>query len=347
MDKKIADKKIAVLGTGANGSCTAADLTQAGYDVVLIDQWPAHVEAMRADGLRVRMPDRELHVPVRAYHLCDVCTLNQTFDIVLLVMKAYDTRWACEFIKPYLAPDGLLVGLQNGMMAETIGEIVGRSRTIGCVVELSSEVFTPGIARRNTPPEKTWFGLGSLDPSMDHRVAEIEEILRHVGKVSITPNVLAAKWMKLVVNTMCLGPFAIVGLSMPEAVKLPGMRELFLRIGAEALDVGQELGYGIEPIFGLKPDDIRGSNQPLEKMFDKLASDIGGRSPRNCVLQDIHKGRYSEVDLINGLVVEESARLGKSAPANAMVVELTRQIHAGTLKPDPSNMELARRMLAS
>ena len=87
-------KTIAVLGTGANGSCTAADLTKAGCDVVLIDQWPAHVEAMRANGLRVNMPDRELHVPVRAYHLCDVCTLNQTFDVVLLAMKAYDARWA-------------------------------------------------------------------------------------------------------------------------------------------------------------------------------------------------------------------------------------------------------------
>ena len=339
-------KKIAVLGTGANGSCTAADLITAGCDVTLIDQWPAHVEAMRANGLRVKMTDRELHVPVRAHHLCDVCALNQTFDVVLLAMKAYDTRWASEFIKPYLAPDGLLVGLQNAMTAELIAEVVGPSRTIGCVVELSAELFTPGVAQRNTPPEKTWFGLGSLDPSMDGRVAEIEGLLRNVGKVSITPNVLAAKWMKLVVNTMCLGPFAIVGLSMADAVRLPGMRDLFLRIGQEALDIGEELGFGIEPIFGLKPEDIRGSNRPLERLFDKLASDISGRSPRNCVLQDIHKGRYSEVDLINGLVVEESKRRGKSAPANAMVVELTRRIQAGVLKPDPSNMGLAHQLLA-
>ncbi len=340
------DKKIAVLGTGANGSCTAADLTKAGYDVTLIDQWPAHVEAMRANGLKINLPDRELHVQVRAYHLCDVCTLNKMFDIVFLVMKAYDTRWACEFIKPYLKPDGLLVGLQNGMMADTIAEIVGPSRTIGCVVELSSELFTPGVVRRNTPPERTWFGLGSLDESTIGRIAEIEALLRNVGKVSVTEDVRSAKWMKLVVNTMCLGPFAIVGLSMADAVKLPGMRELFLRIGAEALDVGEALGHRIEPIFGLTPEDMRATNRPVEKMFDKLASDISGRSPRNCVLQDMHKGRYSEVDLINGLVVEEGKRLGRAAPANAMVVELARQIQIGELKPDPSNMALALKMLA-
>ena len=340
------DKKIAVLGTGANGSCTAADLINAGHDIVLIDQWPAHIEAMRANGLTINMPDRSLHVKVDAHHLCDVCTLNQTFDIVFLATKAYDARWASEFIKPYLAPDGLLVGLQNGMTADTTAEVVGVSRALGCVVELSSELFTPGVVRRNTPPERTWFGLGSLDESTTGRLAEIEALLRHVGKVSITPDVRSAKWMKLVVNTMCLAPFAIVGLSMAEAVKLPGMREMFLRIGGEALDIGQEIGYTIEPIFGLTPEDMRSTNRPLEKMFDKLASDISGRSPRNCVLQDMHKGRYSEVDMINGLVVEESARRGRAAPANAMIVEMARRIQTGELAPDPSNMDIALKMLA-
>ena len=78
--------KIAVFGTGANGSCIAANLVDAGLDVTLIDQWPAHVEAMRAGGLRIAMRDAELHVKVRAHHLCDLCTLNVTFDVVLLVI---------------------------------------------------------------------------------------------------------------------------------------------------------------------------------------------------------------------------------------------------------------------
>ena len=60
------EQKIAVLGTGANGSSAAADLTKAGYDVHLIDQWPEHVEVMRRDGVKVSMPDEELCVPVEA-----------------------------------------------------------------------------------------------------------------------------------------------------------------------------------------------------------------------------------------------------------------------------------------
>jgi 2-dehydropantoate 2-reductase len=340
------DKKIAVLGTGANGSSTAANLTDVGYDVVMIDQWAAHVEAIRENGLLINMPDEDLHVEPRAYHLSDVCELNQKYDIVFLLAKAYDTRWMCEFIKPYLHDDGLLVGIQNAMTVDDIVDVLGPSRTLGCVVELSSEIFTPGIVKRNTPPAKTWFGIGSVDPSTAGREAEIEEILLNVGKVSISPNIMSAKWMKLVVNTMCLGPFAMLGLTLHEAVQLPGMREFIARVGTEALTAGQDLGYTIEPIFGLSEDDVKDTNSLLDKMLDKLAKDIGP-SARDCVLQDHLKGRYSEVDVINGLVAEEFDRRGLSAPANAAVTEITRRIQIGELEPDPANLELAQKMLAA
>ena len=230
-------KKIAVVGTGANGGGTAAALTHAGLDVVLIDQWPAHVEAMRANGLQVNFPDETINVPVEAYHLCEVCTLNQMFDVVLVMVKAYDTRWACELIKPYLKEDGLLVGVQNAMMLDDIEEIVGPERTLGCVMEMSSEIFTPGIVQRNTTRDHTWFGIGSVNDATAGREGEIAELLRHVGNVDVSDEIISAKWMKLVVNTMCLGPLAMLGLTLYEAMKVPGMREFTLRAGTEALAV--------------------------------------------------------------------------------------------------------------
>jgi len=334
--------KIAVLGTGANGSCIAANLIDAGRDVVAIDQWPAHVEAMRAGGIRiVNAKDGELHVSVHAYHLCDVATFTEPFDVVLLAMKAYDTRWACELIEPHLKPDGMLIGMQNAMAADVIVDVVGAGRTVGCVVELSSEMFTPGMVRRNTEPARTWVGLGSLGGGTDKRLAEMQALLGPVGKVEIVPNILAAKWMKLVVNAMCLGPFAMVGLPLIDAVKVPGMRELIIEIGEEAMRVGRDLGHPVEPIFGLTQADLAGSNRPAEKLFDTLAAHVGPGRSRNTVLQDLWKGRLSEVDMINGLVVEESERRGYAAPANARVAEIVRQIEAGTLKPDTANMARA------
>ncbi len=339
------DRKIAVIGTGANGSCASADLIKNGFDVTMIDQWPAHVEVMRAIGLHISLADEELHVPVRAFHLCDLAALNETFDIVFLVMKAYDARWPAELMKPYLKEDGLLIAMQNAMTAETIADVVGPSRTLGCVLEMSSEIFHPGIVRRNTSRKSTWFGIGSLDGSTKHREAEIQSIMSHIGQCDILDDVLAGKWMKLIVNAMCLASFAVVGLKMSEAKELPGMREVVIRLGTEALEVGQRLGHKPEPIFGLKPDEIEGTNRFVELMFDKLAADVGARSLRNCSLQDHMKGRKSETDLINGLVVDEGARFGIAAPANKVIVDLTREIEAGRLKPDPKNMDLILRMM--
>lgn len=334
------DKAIAVLGTGANGSCAAADLIRAGYDVTMIDQWPEHVEAMRAYGLTIQMPDDEFHIEVAAHHLCDVCALNRTFDYVFLMPKAYDTGWMTRLIEPYLAGDGLMVGIQNAMTAGEIAELVGQDRTIGCVIELSAEMYTPGLVQRNTPPEKSWLGIGALKASMVARLPEIEVILSNVGRVSITPDIIAAKWMKLVVNSMSLGPVAMLGLTPYEAARNPKAREFLLTAGAESLAVGQARGYTIQPIFGLAPRDIENTNRLLEKLLDKLTGDIGPTA-RDCVLQDHLKGRYSEVDLINGLVAEESERNGRPAPANAAVTAITRRIRDGELEPDPSNLDLA------
>lgn len=345
------NKKIAVLATGANGSCIAADLTRAGLDVSMIDQWAAHVEAMRANGLTIRTKDDEYNVAVNAYHLSDVCTLNEKFDIVLLTSKAYDSRWLTEFIKPYLADDGLVVAVQNCMTAEMIGDIVGLERTVGCVVELSSQLFDPAEVTRNTVQSGTWFGLGAFDPAHADRIEDAAEVLRHAGQVDITDDVLSAKWMKLIVNAMTMALKAILAASNEQVFKLNGpeyaqaAREIFLRTGEEALATGQLLGYKIVPIFGLNPEDVENTNNLLETLLEKIVHDVGPTA-LNTVLQDHMKGRYSEIDMINGMISEESIKRGKPTPVTDVLVDLTRQIHTGELQPDAANLDLVRQALA-
>ncbi len=339
-------KSIAILGTGANGSCIAADLIEAGHDVALIDQWPAHVEAMRANGLRIQLEDEELHVAVRAYHLCEVCTFDDQFDIVLLVMKAYDTAWACHFIEPYLKPDGLLVGVQNAMMAEDIAAIVGPSRTLGCVVELGSQLSIPGIVQRNSAREKSWFGVGSLDPSTAGREEEITDLLRHVARVDVVPDILSAKWMKLTVNAMMLAPMALLGLPTNEAMEVPGMRALMLRLGAEAVVAGRALGYDAVPIMGLGPEDIIDPDTLPAVLMDELTSLLrpGGN---NTVLMDHLKGRKTEARLINGLVATQLEQGGANNTVNAAIVEVSERITAGELEPDITNLDLVQALIPS
>ena len=336
------NKKIAILGTGANGSCAAADITTAGYDVTLIDQWPEHVNAMNINGLTINLPEETRNTNVNAYHLCNLAELKQSFDFIFLFVKAYDTQWITRLIEPYLANDGILVGVQNAMTAERISKIVGADRTIACVVECSSELFIPGIIQRDTPNEKTWFGIGAEKNKENNRLEEVEEILTSVGNVDIIDDIISAKWMKLIINAMCMGPFASLGSNLYDGFRIPGIKELIMKIGTEALMVGQKHGYKIVPIFGLSEEQINNSNNPIELMLDKLIKDIGPNA-RDAVLHDHIKGRYSEVDEINGLVADLGKEYGIETPINQEIVNLTREIHAGRLSPSIDNLSILKK----
>ncbi len=345
------NKKIAVLATGANGSVISADLIEAGLDVTMIDMWGEHVEAMRANGLTIKSGEDERNVKVNAYHLSDVCTFTEKFDVVLLTSNGYDTRWLTELIKPHLADDGVVVGVQNCMTAETIAEIVGVERTVGCVVELASQMFEPAEVRRSTTKDHTWYGVGAFDPAQEVHVETIAEILGHSGRVEVIDDILSAKWMKLIVNSMIMGTMAILG-GTPEQVLMKTSKEYaqrarnwFLQAGEEALAAGQTLDYKVVPVFGLKPEDVTNTNNLLETLLDKILADIGP-GPINTTLQDHMKGRLCETHIIQGLVAEECKKNGRPAPICEGIVELSRQIHAGELEPGLDNLDLVRPPMA-
>jgi 2-dehydropantoate 2-reductase len=339
-------RKIAVLGAGAIGSSIGADLTQGGHDVTIVDQWPAQIEALQSSGVRVCMTDQEVHVPVRALHLCDLSSANIAFDIVFLAVKSNDHRWLAEFIKPYLKSEGVLVATQNGMNDDSIGSIVGRNRTVGCVLELSAEIFTPGLVKRNTTRTTTWFALGELDGFYTPRVKEIESILSKVGRVEVTNNIYGAKWTKLIANTMTMGPFGLLGLGNRDAAALPGMFDMSVKLGKESLAVGAALGYRMEPIFGLRADEFAGSGE--ENLVTAMKTLLGHVSNgRTAPIHDHIKGRKSEMEFISGVVSRKGKELGIPTPYNDAVMEIDRQINTRAIKMDASNFELLKQRAAA
>ena len=341
------EKKIAVLGAGSIGSSVGADLTDAGLDVTIIDQWPAHVEVMRESGLDITMPDMHLQIPVTAWHLCELAEHMPQFDIVFLVVKSYDTKWLAQLVEPYLKEDGVFIGLQNGMNNETISNVVGVERTVGAVVELSAEIFTPGIVKRDTPRHGTWFGLGELDGSLTPRLEEVKKIMENVATISLTQNIEGAKWTKLICNTMTMGPIGLTGLKNWDARKLPGMFEMSVALGRESMAVGKALGYELEPVFGLKAEDFSEANdEMLINAMETLMAHVG-KEGVTAAIHDHIKGRQSEMSLVSGLVARAGEKLGIPVTCNAAVTEIDRRINEGEISMDPSNFGLLKSMVDS
>lgn len=323
--------RVAVLGSGANGSSIGADLLQAGVDVTLVEQWPAHVEAMRADGLTIIQSDVTRTVRPEVLHLCEVAEVRHPFDAVLVVMKAYDTRWAAELISSVLAPDGVVAAVQNGLTTDAVAAAVGEARTVGTVIEVSATMTDPGVVHRHTPPERSWFAVDAA--ARGDRVAEL---LAHAGTVARFDDIASAKWMKLVSNASVLVPTALLAAPMLDAIDVPGMRATMIEAGREALAVGRARGHGMLPIFGLDERDLAEPDVLVERMLDILYDRFVVAGATTTVLQDWRKGRRSEAEDINGRVVAEGARLGIPTPVNAEIVRLAREVEGGAIEPSPA-----------
>lgn len=331
--------RIAFLGTGAQGASIAADFAVAGFDVTFIDQWPAHIEAIRERGITVNLPKRSFNARVNALHLCQVAEIREPFDIVFLVVKAYDTKWATELIKPVLAKDGFVVGLQNGMTHEDIATIVGRERTIGAVIEIASNMWVPGVTNRQNDIDESWFALGALDPKMQRRVEDVAKLLRHSGRVEVIQDIRSAKWMKLVVNAAELIPSAIVNLPLNDAARFPGMLEVMRLAGYEAMQAALMDGAEIIPIIGMPPITTNHPERYVDAIFDEVLKTFSKPDTLVTSLQDWRKGRRAEVREVNGWVVDVLKTHGRSAPMNQRIVEIALEIESGKLTADPGNAD--------
>lgn len=336
------DKNIAVLASGATGSSIGGFLTKAGYNPLLIDQWPAHVEAMKANGLLVIMvnENEQFRVKVNAVHLCDVCTLNQQFDIVFLTSKSYDSCWLAEFIKPYLKPDGVVIPVQNSLNPEWVAPIIGYERTMGCVIKQATELWVPGEVKRHTPVSKLTFMVGELHGRMTPRAKQVTELLSPVGVTVATTNIWGGLWTKVISATGMAVTALAGGKRAQEATENPLLFKIVLKQSKEVLRVGEALGYTLEDLHGVGEDSFKGSeDEILERVHQAVSANLGS-AQSNVVTQDFQKGRRTEVDFINGLVAKRGRKAGVPTPINEAVTALVKEIEQGKRKPDPANLEV-------
>lgn len=339
--------RIAVLAPGGIGSPVGGLLTRAGHDVVLIDQWTAHVDAMRANGLRIEIgtrqaPESDVTIPVRAYHLYEVCTLRTTFDIVFLTAKSYDTHWLVEFIRPYLADDGVVVSMQNSLNDEWIAPVIGRERDVACVLTGGGELLEPGHVWRNRSIQHPYYTLGELDDRITPRLEWLAGVLGDAGKTRLATNILGAKWTKLIRNAQS-SVASLCGRRSWELLEDPAYIPTIAGVTREAMAVGAACGYRMEPINGLTLQDLSGTADAVARAITEDARVGGSEGSMNHVSQDLRRGRPTEVTgFLNGLVVRKGREAGIPTPVNERVVELFSRLERGEIAATIENLALVR-----
>ena len=350
-------ERIVMLGAGAVGGYVGGHLALHGHDVTLIDFWSEHIDAIRNNGLELSgmtQEERQVSHP-KTMHLHEVASLvkQAPVDIAFICVKSYDTEWITQLIKPYLAPGGYVVSLQNCINEERIADIVGWGRTLGCIASrISVELFAPGKIRRQAPKgaaAHTVFRVGEVHGRATERAKRVAELLGVVDGSKVTCNLWGERWSKLCHNAMRNGVAAATGLAGREIDQHEHIRHFIIKIGGEAVRIGQALGYELEKIGKLDPaklvlagdGDAVALKQVDAILIEESAGGGRGELQRPSMGQDMLKGRRTEIEFINGHIVEKGAQIGLAAPCNAKITSLVKRIERQELPITIDNLREA------
>jgi 2-dehydropantoate 2-reductase len=348
------DKRIVVVGAGAIGGYTGGNLAQNGFDVTLIDPWPEHIEAIRRDGLSLEgvTPAESIVAHPKTLHLTEVQHLSKErpIDIAFISVKSYDTEWATMMIRQYLAPTGYVVSLQNCINEETIAGVVGWGRTVGAIAAiLSAELYAPGKIRRTgakNPPGHEVYRVGEVHGRITPRIEELGEMIRTVDTCKVTENLWGERWSKLCVNGMHNGVSAASGLSGNAMRQDDKIRRVIIKLGGEAVRIGQAQGYRLEDIAGQDADKLARAAEGDRAALDEVESlmlalrNTQQRSEhqRPSMGQDMQKGRRTEIDFINGVIVARGREIGRAAPTHEKLIAAVKRVELGQAAPSPDHL---------
>jgi 2-dehydropantoate 2-reductase len=289
--------RIAVMGAGAVGCYYGGMLARAGHDVTLIAR-AQHVEAVRRNGLRMQTKTFDASVPMQA---SEEPSGARGAKLVLFCVKSPDTERAGAALAPHLDPDAVVLSLQNGVdNAERLAATLGRD-VIPAVVYVATEMAGPGHVLHH--------GRGELVIGPSAASALIAAAFGAAGvPVEISENVAGALWAKLIVNCAYNALSAITQLPYGRLVAGEGVPAVMHDVVEECLAVAHAAGVDV-------PGDM---HQAVPRIAETMPGQFSSTA------QDLARGKPTEIDHLNGLVVRKGEALGVPTAANRVLVALVK-----------------------
>ena len=334
--------RIAIYGAGSLGTILGAYINKAGVHVELINRNKAHVEALNANGAQVT-GTVDFVQTVTAY--TPDC-MTGTYDIIFLMTKQQNNKEVVAMLDGYLASDGVLVTFQNGLPEMQIADVLGENRVLGCTVAWGATLQSPGVCELTSEPDALSFSLGSISENRSRHFAKVKELLEMMGTVEVEDNFIGTRWSKLLINAAFSGMSAVLGCTFGEAAAPKESRRIVQALIKECIDVCAKGGIRIEPVQGKDIVKLLDYKSPLKKAVSFFIIPIAIRKHaklKASMLQDLEKGKLTEVDAINGSVSDYGRKVGCPTPMNDAVVDMIHRIERGELKPCLENLQYFNR----
>ena len=315
--------KICVLGAGSLGCAIGGTLAKAGADVTLINRRPEYVDAINRNGLTLRDAGGEQRVRVLA--ATSAAGLG-VMDLIIVLVKSFDTLAAMQGAMCLVGEHTVVLSLQNGLGHEAVlADLVGAERVLAGKTYVGGLLVSPGVVVAGTQGKETL--IGELSSHTPDRANAIAELFNAAGLVTtVCTDIRATIWDKLLINVATGALSGITGLPYGALYQVPEVRACALAAVAEAMAVARASG-------------IQLSIQEPHEAWDKAAAGLPFEFKAS-MLQSLEKGSITEVDYINGAVVERGAALGVPTPVNATLVACIKGIEHG-LQSHPQRKEAA------
>jgi len=316
--------KITVIGAGAVGSVIGGLLSKAGEDVTLIGR-KAHVDAINQNGLVLNGESGKMVIRVKAAE-----NLDFKPDLALLTVKSQDVESSVKKMQPFLSGT-LVVTMQNGIQSDDlVAGVLGKENIISGVVINNDQFLEPGQASYSIPFSKLALLIGEPFGAKGNRLQSLSALLNKALPTDISKDIRGAHWTKLIFNLTNAVP-AVTGLSYQEGNQYPQIRKLNINLMKEGLKVIKIAGIKTSPVPGFPLSLVRiVVKMPLSissPLVAKREEKSLGKVPiLGSTLQSIKRGKSTEIDYLNGEIVNLGKKKGIPTPVNSLIVELVHQV---------------------
>jgi len=299
--------RIAIIGAGAMGSLYGGYLSRTGEEVYLIDICKEHVDEINSHGLTIQEKDGEIRLHPKAFMSSEEIG---TVDLVIVFVKSFLTETAMEKNAALIGQDTIVMSLQNGYgNIEQIARYVSRANIIAGTTSHGASMLSPGHIRHAGSGDTHigWIMNGDVE-----RINGIAGILSRAGfATEVSANVMELVWSKLIVNVGINALTALLRVKNGELLRMDETRDLMRMAVLEAVEVAAAAG-------------VKFDAEEMARKVIGIATTTGENS--SSMLQDILNNRKTEIDSINGAIVEEGRKHSIGTPINSVLTKLVRAL---------------------
>ncbi|MFJ5770868.1 ketopantoate reductase family protein [Psychrobacillus sp. NPDC093180] len=327
--------KVGIMGVGSLGTIIGALIADEGQEVDLIDAYEENVKALNNNGAKIT---GFMNKTVKVNAISPE-QMRDKYDLVFLLTKQVYNVTALQQLITHLHSESVVCTLQNGIPEDYVSETIGKERTIGGVVGFGATWKGPGVSELTTASEvvqKYAFDIGELNGSITPRLEKISSILGLIGHCEVSDNILGIKWSKLLMNTTFSGMSAALGCTFGDVLNSERAMYNLAHIADETIKVAHALGVKMVPMQGKNFEFLELKNDSCIPNKMEFYREVWAphKNLKASMLQDLEKGRKTEIDYINGYICEKGREVGINTPYNDLVVKLVKKAEEEKYVPE-------------